>query len=220
MILITGYKGFIGSKLSKKLDNFIGIDLKDGLDLLTCPLPNNIDLVYHLASQTSVESSWQDPIHDLKSIQLTARLVKEYPNTKIIYVNSCAAIDPKTPYGFSKKMSFEYLKTFHDSWVSCVLPNVYGGGNGVIDLFKDKDEVTIYGDGLAVRDYVHVDDIIEGLLLAKEWDCGEYYMGSGIGTTVLELAKDKKINFAPPRKEEREVILQNTTPNWIPKIKL
>lgn len=221
-VLITGYKGQIGSLLAKRLEDLdiIGIDLKEGMNLLTCELPP-ADVIYHLAAQSSVESSWHDPVHDMDNIRMTARLVKEYPNARIIYANSAAAQDPKSPYGFSKWASGEYLKKFHKDYVSCVFPNVYGGSDkSVVDIFNGKKNVTIYGDGLQTRDYVHVDDIVEGLIRAMYWDVGEYFMGSGIPTTVLELAKGKNIKFAPARQEARESVLKNTTPNWEPKIKV
>ena len=87
-------------------------------------------------------------------------------------------------------------------------------------IFKGKNEVTVYGDGKQTRDYVHIDDIIEGLIKAKDWTIGDYFMGSEKSTTVLELAGSREINFAPARKEPYEVIVPNTTPNWSPKIKV
>lgn len=222
MILITGHRGFIGSKLTAKLqDEFIGIDIKEGRNVLSC-LPNpkhNITLIYHLAAQSSVEPSWDDPVHDMDNIRMTARLVHLYPNAKIIYANSCASIHVSSPYGFSKKASGDYLKAFHKNYVSLVFPNIYGeGSKSVVDIFKGKDEVTIFGDGTHIRDYVHVYDLVEGLLKAQNWPVGEYFMGSGISTSVLELAEGKKINFAPERREDVEVIVPNTTPDWVPKI--
>lgn len=219
MILVTGYRGFIGSLLFSKLNGAIGIDVRDGMNLITCELPKDVDVIFHLAAQSSVEHSWKDPVHDMDNLRMTARLVKEYHNAKIIYANSCASVDPASPYGFSKKVSGDYLKAFHKNWVSCVFPNIYGNGSrSVVDIFKDKDEVVVYGDGKQTRDYVHVDDIVSGLIMAKDWDCGEYFMGSGISTSVLELAGDKKITFAPARKEAHEVVVPNTTPNWKPTI--
>lgn len=215
--LITGHKGFIGSLLHKQIPHAIGIDVRDGRNLLTCELPKDIDLIYHLAAQSDVVASWEDPLHDLDNIRITARLVKEYPNAKIIYASSCAGIDMKSPYGFSKRMSGEYLKNFHSNSVICVFPNIYGqGSRSVVDIFKGKNEVIIYGDGKQTRDYVHVDDIVRGLLMAKHWDNGEYLMGSGVSTTVLRLAGSKKIDFQPARKEPYEVVVGNTTPNWQP----
>ena len=215
MILLTGYKGYLGSLLFEKVDA-IGIDLKDGMNLITCDLPKDIDVIYHLAAQSSVESSWHDPVYDADNLRMTIRLVKEYPNARIIYANSAAAKSPiMSPYGFSKWASGEYIKTFHKDYVICTFPNVYGRNNkSVVDIFKNSDEVIVYGDGLQIRDYVHVDDIVEGLLLAKDWPKGEYEMGSGIATSVFDLAKGKKVTFAPARKEARESVLKNTTPNW------
>lgn len=219
MILITGNRGFIGSFLHKQLLDAIGIDVRDGMNLLTCELPKDIDLIYHLAAQSSVESSWSDPLHDLDNIRLTARLVKEYPQSRIIYANSCAAIDKASPYGFSKWAAGEYLKNFHTNYVDCVFPNIYGeGSRSVVDIFKGKQEVTIFGDGTHTRDYVHVDDLINGLLKAQNWPTGRYYMGSGISHTVLELAANKDIIWAPERKEAKEVLVPNTTPDWRPYI--
>lgn len=217
MILITGHRGFIGTRLFAKIGGR-GIDVREGYNLLTCKLPE-ADIIYHLAAQSDVMASWDDPLHDLDNIRITARLVQEYPNAKIIYANSCAAVDKASPYGFSKWAAGEYLKAFHKNVVNCIFPNIYGeGSRSVVDLFKGKDEVTVYGDGLQTRDYVHVDDIVQGLSQAKEWDAGDYYMGSGISTNVLALAEGKRINFAPARKEAYEVIVPNTTPNWKPTI--
>ena len=218
MVLITGHKGVIGSILAENISH-VGIDLKEGRNLLTCEMPPNVDVIYHLAAQSDVVPSWEDPLHDLDNIRMTARLVKAYPNAKIIYANSAAALEPiMSPYGFSKWASGEYLKRFHKNYVICTFPNVYGTGRSVVDIFKDSQNVDVYGDGLQTRDYVYMGDIVRGLLLAKDWPVGEYQMGSGIQTTVLDLAKGKNITYKPERKEARETIMRNDTPNWIPQI--
>lgn len=221
MILVTGSKGYIGSLLFEK-KGWVGIDLKDGLNLLTCNLPVDVSTIYHLAAQSFVESSHIDPLHDLDNIRITARLVKEYPNARIIYANSAAAVEPiMSPYGFSKWASGEYLKRFHKDYVICTFPNIYGRNNkSVVDIFKSSHDVTVYGDGLQTRDYVHVDDIVEALIKAEHWPKGEYELGSEKATTVLELAKGKNITFKPPRKEARESLLKNTTPDWKPIIQV
>ena len=218
-ILTTGNLGFIGSRLFKKIGG-VGIDIKKGHNLITCDLPKDIDVIYHLAAQSSVEASWHDPVHDMDNLRMTARLVKEYPNAKIIYTAS-SATPTTSPYGFSKWASAEYIKNFHKNYVICTLPNVYGekGGKSVVDIFKDKDEVIIYGDGKQTRSYIHVDDIVEALILSKDWEVGEYYLGDGKATTVNDLVRDGQMIAAmPERKEAKEAVLNNTTPNWKPKI--
>lgn len=217
-ILVTGHRGFIGSRVHRLVQGK-GIDLKDGQNLISCDLPE-ADVIYHLAAQSSVEASWSDPVHDSDNLKMTVRLAHAYPNAKIVYVSSAATIEPiASPYGFSKWVAGEYLKRFHKNTVICVLPNVYGeGSKSVVDLFKGKDEVTVYGDGSHVRDYVHVDDIVHGLILARQWEAGTYELGSGIGTTVLELTDGKRVKLGKFRKEAKSVVLKNTTPNWKPTI--
>ncbi len=217
-ILITGHAGAIGSKLVQKFDRFIGIDTKAGKDLLTCELPEEVDIIYHLAAHSSVEDSWKDPVRDMENLSTTVRLAHHFPDAKIVYASSAATLEPKSPYGFSKKCAHEYLKIFHPNAVILVFPNIYGTGRSVVDFFKGKEEVTIYGDGLQLRDYVHIDDIVEGLFKAKDWQPGEYFMGSGISKSVLDLAEGKTVNFMPARKEARESLIPNTTPNWKPLI--
>ena len=218
-ILVTGSEGFIGSKLWPKLGGTcIGIDLKTYKNLLDCRLPAGIDTIYHLAAQTSVEDSWKDPLKDSYNLTMTVRLAQHYPDARIIYAQSAAAIEANSPYGFSKRVSGIYLTRFHKDAVICVLPNVFGGGKGVVDIFKKHDEVTIYGDGEQIRDFVHVDDIVNGLVLARNWPRGEYFMGSGLGVKIKDLAAGKRIVAAPARKEVRESVLPNTTPDWKPTI--
>lgn len=225
MIFITGCEGFIGEKLRSKLlpsrEEVDGIDLKHGENILTAflPHPKRVDTVFHLAAQTSVESSWYDPLHDLDNIRMTARLVHEYPNARIIYSNSAAALPPiSSPYGFSKRASADYLKLFHKNYVICTFPNLFGGGKGVVDKFKKSEDVIIYGDGTHTRDYVHVDDIVDGLIKARQWPVGEYQMGSGVATSVKDLAKGKNVRYEPERKEAKESVLRNDTPDWKPTI--
>ena len=57
-ILLTGHRGFIGSSLLKALElnhTVTGIDLQDGVDLLTCDFTNkHFDLIIHLAGRSGL----------------------------------------------------------------------------------------------------------------------------------------------------------------------
>lgn len=54
---------------------------------------------------------------------------------------------------------------------------------------KRQDPFTVWGDGLQVRDWIHVDDIVEAVLTAIAVDIrGPVNLGSGIPVTFRELA--------------------------------
>jgi UDP-glucose 4-epimerase len=65
-VLVTGASGFIGSPLSKRLEQagctVIRHSDRDG-DIASCALPGNgVTHVYHLAARTFVPDSWSDPL--------------------------------------------------------------------------------------------------------------------------------------------------------------
>ncbi len=217
-IFITGHKGFIGSHLFKKIEA-VGMDKKDKKDIRYNALPE-ADLVYHLAAQTDVQESISNPANDaFHNIMGTLEIIKQYPNARIIYTGSAASNEIRSPYGLSKKTGAEYLKLLHKNYVICNLPNVYGGGRGVQERFKNEDPITVYGDGEQTRDFVHVDSIVHALILAKDWPVGEYFLGSDKETKIIDLAKATKKEIKFEKALENEVRFSkvpNTTPNWKP----
>ena len=79
------------------------------------------------------------------------------------------------------------------------ISNAYGPSvrehqrQGVLQAFRERvrsgEAVRIWGDGEAVRDYVHVDDVIAalGLLLERDITDDVFNVASGTGTSVREL---------------------------------
>lgn len=232
-ILITGHRGFIGSKLYSHLIQqdytVFGVDKKDGMDL-SDPIQSlpDVDLIYHLAAQTSVVQSMENPMLDLTDNVLSMMtLIQRYPDTRIIYTGSGGASEQQaieSPYGLSKKMAGMYLKLLHKDYVICNLSNIFGeGGKGVVERFLSEEKITIYGDGTQTRDFVHVSDILFGLSLAKTWPIGEYFLGSGKSIAIIQLARmfGKEIIFDLRRPGELlHSYVPNTTPNWQPMVDL
>jgi UDP-glucose 4-epimerase len=220
-MIITGSSGFIGSFLKKEFPDAIGLDVKDGQNILTCDLPE-ADTVIHLAAQSKVIPSMNDPIHDATvNILGTIRLAKHYQNSKLIFASSggCIQDNIESPYGLSKYCAEEYIKLLHRDYVILRLPNVYGhrDSQSVVDNFIYGD-VRIFGDGSATRDYVHISDIIKAFKQAITWPTGTYHLGSGIYHSVLELAEatGKPIEYLPPRKGELQHTPTQNNTDWEP----
>ena len=110
--------------------------------------------------------------------------------------------EPLAPYGASKLAAEAYVGTWsrlHDAGnVVLRLGNVYGprqsfdGEAGVVAIFSHcllhGQPPTVYGDGTQTRDYVYVGDVARAFLLAGESGrAGTYNVGTGIGSSVLEL---------------------------------
>ncbi|PND54902.1 NAD-dependent dehydratase [Mycobacterium sp. ENV421] len=92
----------------------------------------------------------------------------------------------------------------HDTRLTVLrLQNVYGPGQsltnsytGIVALFarlsREKQALEVYEDGRIVRDFVYIDDVVEGLFAAIESPAApsRYVdIGSGVPTTIHELAQ-------------------------------
>lgn len=121
------------------------------------------------------------------------------------------AKDPDSPYGISKLAAEYYLayyaRTFAVDYAALRFGNVYGprqdphSGAGVIGIFCDcileRKPLTIFGDGLQTRDYTYVSDIVDAawLIATRELppvgrlDARAFNVGTGVGTTMLDIAK-------------------------------
>jgi UDP-glucose 4-epimerase len=111
---------------------------------------------------------------------------------------------PLSPYGASKLCaeSLTHQMCAHGGMGSVVLRlfNTYGVGQrlspyvGVITIFATKlaagTTPEVFGDGEQQRDFVHVDDVVQGFLRAMDTDVsGETFnIGTGVATTVNKVA--------------------------------
>jgi UDP-glucose 4-epimerase len=113
---------------------------------------------------------------------------------------------PVSPYGVAKLAVERYLYYYAVEQgleaVALRYANVYGerqnphGEAGVVAIFCNRllaaEPVTINGDGLQTRDYVHVSDVVRANLAAAETPLDwvpfrTYNVGTGAETTVVDL---------------------------------
>ncbi len=120
-------------------------------------------------------------------------------------VNESHPVQPITIYDLHKWMAENYLKYYSDQGVikgvTLRLANVYGPGpksssadRGVLNIMIQRglsgDDITIYGNGDAIRDYIFVDDVIEAFLLTAlkmGRTAGQpFFLGTGTGISVAD----------------------------------
>jgi len=152
-----------------------------------------------------------------------ASSVAVYGKPATIPVPGDAPTDPRSPYAASKLSGEIYLATFRAlyglEYTTLVLSNVYGprqspeGEAGVVSIFTDAllagTPTVLYGDGTQTRDYVFVEDVVDGFARAcgAEGNGRRFNLGTGIQTTDRRLhsliaaaaVTADKPGFAQPR---------------------
>ena len=163
--------------------------------------------------------------------------------------------DPESPYAISK-LSIEYYLAYYGrvhnrDVIALRFGNVYGprqdphGEAGVVAIFCGRilndRPLTVFGDGLQTRDYVYVGDVAQAVWLAAtqplpekgRLDARAFNIGTGEGTSVLEIAKllqqaarsSVPIEFAPRRPGEQQESFVEVTKareilGWTPEVSL
>ena len=187
------------------------------------------DTIFHLAAVTSVLRSLEDPVSAYQTnVQATATLL-ELARTRGVgrfimastnavvgdvgknVITEQAALRPLTPYGATKAAGEMLVSCYTAAYgiAGCALrfSNVYGPGMQQKDSFvprlmraaRDGHGVQVYGDGTQVRDLIHVDDIVSGLLLAwRSRSTGSIILGAGESVTVNDIiAAARSVTGAP-----------------------
>ena len=213
--LNTGKKENI-EKISKKID-FFEIDIRDFSaveDIL-----KNIDGVFHEAALASVQDSFRIPDEFFEvNVNGTENIFKigKKLGIKIVYASSSSVYgnpiripikesdgkNPFNPYAKTKlegdKLAEKYakngLKVIGLRYFNVFGPRQSKEYAGVIKLFLERIQQglspLINGDGLQVRDFVYVDDVVNANILAMESNIdGEFFnIGTNSIISVLDLA--------------------------------
>src|SRR5580658_3448966 len=124
------------------------------------------------------------------------------PAPEDLPVRESHAHQPLNPYGVAKKSVIDYLVAYRDmhalEFAALALANVYGprqdphGEAGVVAIFAQRlineEPLTVFGDGEQTRDFVYVDDVVDGFVRAATRGGGLVCnIGTGQETSVNQL---------------------------------
>ena len=231
-ILLTGSEGFIGSNLKPLIEseldsNLLTLDLKFGDDLQTCELPDNIDLVIHLAGLSGVRQSLDNPTDYWKqNVIVSQRIFEKYKDTRILYASSSTAKEPwKNPYAFSK-FSLEQLAP--EKSLGMRFTTTYGNNareKMLIPSILRNDVPYINVDHS--RDFIHVDDLCRAIImLIDKNEYGLIDIGTGISNKLTDIMEYCKLTYQGvmgseiERKDNKADITTLTKYGWKPEINL
>lgn len=196
----------LGAPLPGSVELVVGDILDEDLSLRAA---NGVDVIVHLAANTGVGPSVEDPRLDCTTNVLgTLNYLEAARHNQVerfVFASSGAPIGeceppiheemvphPVSPYGASKLAGegycSAYFRTFGLETVALRFGNVYGPGSGhknsVVAKFIRQamrgETLEIYGDGRQTRDFIYIDDLTEAAKLAAIRD--------GVGGETFQIA--------------------------------
>ena len=209
-VLITGHLGFIGKNLKTVLEqkyNVVGLDLKEGNDILVCDLPD-CDYVVHLAAVSGVRQSISDPEKYWRvNVEGTRRILEHYKSKRVLVASSSSQYEPHlNPYAASKH-AMEFIP--HTNVCFMRLHTVYSSVPRENMFFHKLLNGSLEYVTTHKRDFIHIDDICDAFdLLLDHSYVGSLDVGTGISITINNIAPQLPIKLDTPN--ERQETKANT----------
>jgi UDP-glucose 4-epimerase len=175
-------------------------------------VPEAPDIVYHLGEYSRVEKSFEDieAVWDLNKLGTFAVLeFVRRRGSKIVYAGSSTKFGDgwlgrdQSPYAWTKATNTELVRDY-GAWYGIPYAityfyNVYGPGERagamgtVIEIFRQNrlagKPLSVVAPGTQVRNFTHIDDIVDGLLLVGEKGEGdEFGLGDDRAYSILDVA--------------------------------
>jgi len=201
------------------IDNYstgLKINHQEGAEYLNYDIRNitNYDwikpeFVFHMAAIARIQPSFEKPqeyfeVNALGTMKLVDWCTKA--QVPVVYAGSSSKHSGKfkNPYTFSKDIGEDIIKLYqkHYGLQASIARfyNVYGphqlteGGYTTLigkwlNSWKNREQFVIYGDGEQRRDFTHVDDIVDALLLVMQKQAYgfEFELGRGKNYSVNEV---------------------------------
>lgn len=224
--IIIGKRSNLSKALVVVLDNVVAISLGElavDIQILEKYQNKNINLIFNnfqpAAALNTLDSAEN---YITNSILITAKILDYFKDTrinKIIYTSSssvygnnilCNEKDDLKPMNLhaSLKVANEKLieKYCSDNYIDYTIArifNMYGGDDNfsiiskIIKAYKTNQELIIVNNGNAIRDFIHIDDVVEiyiKLLGLKNIPILNVGTGNGVSIkTILDYLKNNQI---------------------------
>jgi len=188
------------------------------------------DIIFHLGEYSRVEQSFEDrkKVWEFNINSITE--VIEFAlknNSKLIYSGSSTKYGDngkninESPYAFTKAKNTELIKNcgtwFGLKYAIVYFYNVYGKNEitegkyaTLIGIYKQKiannEPLPVVKPGTQKRNFTHIDDIINGLIIVGEKGTGDLFgIGNDKSYSIIEVAEMFKgnIEYLPERKGNR-----------------
>ena len=243
VILVTGYKGFIGKNLFSRFVSKIGIGENYDKEYIENFLNiNNPDVVFHVGACSDTLNT--DINYMMEKNYLSTKWITDWcftNNKKIIYSSSAAVYgsdnrQPSNLYGWTKLLGEDYVVS--KGGIALRYFNVYGPGEehkekmaSIIYQNWNKNKVKLF-PGKPKRDFIYINDVIDANLYALEnYDYlkGTWYeVGSGESNefeTIFDLLNVPYYYMSEPQIPKGYQFytlskLENWMPGWKPKYTL
>jgi len=188
------------------------------------------DYIYHLGEYSRVEQSFEDIETVWRSNKDGIFAVLQFcrsSGAKMIYAGSSTKFGDgglgraQSPYAWTKASNTELVENFGQwfdvPYAITYFYNVYGereisvGKYATlialfINKYKSGQKLTVVSPGTQKRNFTHISDIIDGLILVGENGYGdEFGIGSSESYTIIEIAQmfGTEIEMLPERKGNR-----------------
>ncbi len=215
-----------------------GDDLVNFFDYPAAMLPSQVDVIFHLAALARIQPSFEKPVEtylaNCTGTMVALEMARKY-KAKLVYAGSSTAYSDVylNPYAFFKHTGEQFCELYSRIYkVPTSVArffNVYGPRqleegdySTVIGIwerqYRNKEPLTITGDGTQRRDFTHVDDIVNGLIAMSQhkWNDGRLFdlfnLGTGKNYSLNEAAamfKGAEIKYIPKRPGEAKDTLAN-----------
>ncbi len=209
-LLVTGHKGYIGGNLFARLKelghNVMGIDLKEGEDILDGFQQKHYDfkpeVIFHLAAIPRVVYSIEHPVEVMHNNVHSTSIVLEFAKevgAMVVYSSSSSVVGngegPESPYALSKYVgeleTLLYNRLYGVDTVALRYFNVYS-----VDQVADGPYATcvanwrrfikegrtpyITGDGEQRRDMAHVSDVVSANIFCMQNRSNKNLLGKAL----------------------------------------